>query len=113
YWLQTAIHAFRRSDMRRTRPTLRVCVFLALVIFSITLSIPASSYAQKRRIIPSGTPKPSTSDSTTASPKCRSADQATFEMSVLMNRRVQVSDLEREQRRLIAQLAHDLELLGR
>jgi len=30
-----------------------------------------------------------------------------------MNRRVQVSDLEREQRRLIAQLAHDLELLGR
>ena len=98
--------------MRRTRPTLRVCVFLALAILAETLICSVSSYAQNRKPIPSGPPKP-TPDTTTARPNPRSADQATFEMSVLMNRRVQVSDLEREQRRLIAQLTHDLEQLER
>lgn len=99
--------------MRRTRPTLKACVFLALVIFAVTLSFPDSSYAQRRKPIPSGPTKPATPDSTTATPNLRNADQATLEMSVLMNRKVQVSDLEREQRRRIAQLGHDLELLER
>jgi hypothetical protein len=99
--------------MRRTRPTLRVCVSFALFIFAVTLSFPVSSYAQKRKPIPSGPPKPPTPDTTIATPNLRTADQAALEMSVLMSRRIQVSDLEREQRRLIAQLAQDLEQLQR
>jgi biopolymer transport protein ExbD len=84
-----------------------------LVAFALILAAPPSLNAQKRKAIPSTSPKPPSSDSTsTSTPNFRTAEQATLEMSLLMSRRISIADLERERHRLASQLAQDLDRLG-
>ncbi len=94
----------------RSRPTPRV--LSAVVTLALTLAAATSLSAQNRKPIPSPPVKPPAPDSTpSTTPNTRSAEQAQVEMSILMSRRTLVTDLERERRRLAAQLAQDLEQL--
>jgi len=86
---------------------------LVLVAFALILAGPASLTAQNRKPIPSTSPKPPSSDSTsTSAPNFRTAEQAMLEMSLLMSRRISIADRERERHRLASQVAQDLERLG-
>jgi len=96
--------------MRHFQSSFTLRVLFAVVTFALTLAEPTTLSAQKRKPIPTPPAKPPSTESTSsATPNFRTADQAQFEMSVLMSRRTLVTDLERERRRLASQLAQDLE----
>ncbi len=99
--------------MSRLRSRQTRHVLLVLVAFALILAGPASLTAQNRKPIPSTSPKPPSSDSTsTSAPNFRTAEQAMLEMSLLMSRRISIADRERERHRLASQVAQDLERLG-
>jgi hypothetical protein len=96
--------------MRRIQSRLRVLVAIGALL--LILGGPASSTAQRRKPIPTPPTKPPTPDaSSNTPPNLRSASQASLEMDVLMSRRSLVGDIERERRRMAAQLSRDLEQL--
>ena len=107
----SAISIHAQEGRYEALPNLALRVLFVLVAFALTLAEPASLRAQKRKPVPSPSGKPPAADTTSQPPQLRSADQAQFEMSVLMSRRTLVTDLERERRRLATQLAQDLEQL--
>ena len=93
---------FHSKKMLRIMLNIAVCV--------MALMTPSSLGAQKSRPIPSP-PAETSPDRTYSSPNLRTPDQAQIEMSLLMSRRTLIGELERERRRLAAQLAQDLQKL--
>lgn len=99
--------------MRKLERTCTTSVMFTLVAFALILAHPASLSAQKRRPTPPAPPSSETQPvGPTYAPNPRTADQAAFEMQVLMSRRWTLPDLERERRRAATQLTVNLEKLA-
>lgn len=95
--------------MKKLNRTRTAGVLFSLVATALILAQPPSLSAQKRRPIPPT--KPSSSETQPATANLRSMEQATLEMQLLLARRWNIADAEREQRRLAGQLTLDLERL--
>ena len=89
-----------------------VSVLAALLALALILAQHASVSAQKNRPMgPPPNPPPPDQKQVKPIPNARSVEQATLEMTVLLSGRSLEADVERERRRMAAQLSQDLERL--
>jgi len=94
--------------MRHFQSQVSVRIIVGFAAVALTLMFSLSISAQRRKPIPSTSPKP-----TADTGNLRSADQAQMEMSILMSSRSLNANLERERNKLAAQFTNDLEQLER